>query len=248
MDDNKKINVVLAKGQSQAEVIIREGVAEQVLDPKPPVKINLNGTIGAPVEFLTRRRMETEQFNEKRAHVILNREEVSITLVFNENDEYNRGMVTGKLSYHPKFVEFGINSGKGWTPNKLGEFFKMNRSFFPDRDNNMALVSSLKGFEATVNTSIEKERKENGSVKDNYSAVVQSNLPPAFTVRLPIFKGTEAEDLEVEIYASVDGRDVSLSLVSPSANDLLEKKRNEVIDEQVAEIRKICPQIVIIEK
>lgn len=85
-------------------------------------------------------------------------------------------------------------------------------------------------------------------MKDNYSAVVQSNLPPAFTVRLPIFKGTEAEDLEVEIYASVDGRDVSLSLVSPSANDLLEKKRNEVIDEQVAEIRKICPQIVIIEK
>lgn len=146
MDDNKKINVVLAKGQTQAEVIIREGVAEQVLDTKPPVKINLNGTIGAPVEFLTRRRMETEQFNEKRAHVILNREEVSITLVFNENDEYNRGVVTGKLSCHHKFVEFGINSGKGWTPNKLGEFFKMNRAFFPDRDNNMALVSSLKGF------------------------------------------------------------------------------------------------------
>ena len=248
MEDNKKVVVNLPEGKSTAEVIIREGAAQKVLDPKAPVKINLQGVIGSPVEFLTQRSKESDQFNEKRAHVVVEREKVKVTLVFNENDEYTRGQVEGELSYHPKFLEFGINSGKGWTPNKLGEFFKMNRAFFPDREKNMELVSLLKSFEATVNSSIERERKENGSIKDNYSAVVQSNLPDTFTVKLPIFKGTQPEDLEVEIYASVDGRDVTLSLVSPSAVQILEEQRDKVIDEQVAAIRALCPGIVIIEK
>lgn len=246
--EDKKVVVNLPEGASTAELIIREGSAPQVLDPKPPVKINLQGVIGTPVEFLTQRSKESEQFNEKRAHVIVERENVEITLVFNENDEYTRGKVSGKLSYHPKFVEFGINAAKGWTPNKLGEFFKMNRAFFPDREKNMELVSKLKNFDATVSSKIEQERNENGSFKDNYGAVVQSNLPDAFTVKMPIFKGTPAETLEVEIYASVDGRDVTLSLVSPSALQILEEQRDKVIDEQVKLIRQLCPGIVIVEK
>lgn len=245
---DKKVVVNLPEGASTAEVIIREGSAPKVLDPQPPVKIILQGVIGTPVEFLTQRSKESDQFNEKRAHVIVERENVEITLVFNENDGYTRGKVSGKLSYHPKFVEFGINAAKGWTPNKLGEFFKMNRTFFPDREKNMELVSKLKNFDATVSSKIEQERNENGSFKDNYGAVVQSNLPDAFTVKLPIFKGTPAEILEVEIYASVDGRDVTLSLVSPSALQILEEQRDKVIDEQVKLIRQLCPGIVIVEK
>lgn len=248
MSEDKKVVVNLPEGEKTAEVIIREGEAPKVLDPKAPVKINLSGVIGSPVEFLRQRSKQAEQFDEKRAHVIVDREKVTVTLIFNENDEYTRGQVEGKLSYHPKFVEFGINSAKGWEPNKLGEFFKMNRAFFPDRDKNMQLVSLLKGFEAKIESNIERERKENGSVKDNYTKVVQSNLPEAFTVHLPIFKGQEAENLEVELYASVDGRDVTLSLVSPGACQLLEELRDKVIDEQVEQIRELCPGIVIIEK
>jgi len=248
MSEDKKVVVNLPEGAKTAEVIIREGEAPKVLNPKAPVKINLSGVIGTPVEYLTRRCKEADQFDVKRAHVIVSREDVKVTLIFNENDEYTRGQVEGKLSYHPKFVEFGINSAKGWEPNKLGEFFKMNRAFFPDREKNMQLVSLLKGFEAKIESSIERERRENGSYKDNYSKVVQSNLPDAFTVCLPIFKGQKAENLEVELYASVDGRDVTLSLVSPGACQLLEDLRDKVIDEQVDAIRELCPGIVIIEK
>lgn len=246
--EDKKVVVNLPEGASTAEVIIREGEAPKVLSPKPPVKIDLSGVIGSPVEYLTQRSKESDQFNEKRAHVIIDREKVTVTLIFNEDDEYKRGKVEGKLSFHPKFVEFGINSGKGWEPNKLGEFFKMNRAFFPDREKNMQLVTLLKNFEASVDSRIDRERRENGSVKDNYSAVVQSNLPDAFTVHLPIFRGQQAEDLEVEIYASVNGRDVTLSLVSPGACQLLEELRDKVIDEQVEQIRELCPGIVIVEK
>lgn len=45
----------------------------------------------------------------------------------------------------------------------------------------------------------------------------------------------------------MDGRDVSLSLVSAGANEAIEEYKNKVIDEQLDAIRKIAPDIVIIE-
>lgn len=55
MDENKKVVVNLPQGTTKAEITVREGAAYRVLDPKPPVKIDLSGVIGAPVEFLEKR-------------------------------------------------------------------------------------------------------------------------------------------------------------------------------------------------
>ena len=55
------------------------------------------------------------------------------------------------------------------------------------------------------------------------------------------------EEIEVEIYADVDGRDVSLTLVSAGANETIEEYKNKVIDEQIEAIKGIAPDIVIIE-
>lgn len=245
MEEDKKIVVNLPEGVT--ELTMREGAAMKLLDPKPPVKIDLAGVIGAPVEFLSKRVSEADQINPKRCHVLVDREKVSITLITAENDEYETGKVVGKLSQHPKFAEFGINSGKGWEPNELGQFFKMNRAFFPDKAANMKLVTDLKNFEANVATKIERQKSEKGDFKDNYSGVVMSNLPEAFTVQLPIFKGMPAETIEVEFYASVNGREVTLQLISPGACQLLEDLRNRVIDEQIERIRGLSPEIAIIE-
>lgn len=248
MDENKKVVVNIPEGTTQAEIIVREGEAAKVLDPKPPVKIDLSGVIGAPLGFLESRRYDSEQIDPMRCHVLVDREQVSITLITNENDEYKRGRIVGKLTTHPKFAEFGINAGKGWEPNELGQFFKMNRAFFPDKAASMKLVTELKNFDATVNSRIEKQKSEKGDFKDNYSGVVMSNLPEAFTLQIPIFKGMPAETIEVEFYASVNGRDVTLQLVSPGACQLLEDLRDRIIDAQVTGIQKLCPEMVIIEQ
>lgn len=165
MDENKKVVVNLPEGTTQAEIIVREGEAPAVLAPKPPVKIDLSGVIGAPVEFLELRRYDSEQINPLRCHVLVDREQVSITLITNEDDEYRRGRIVGKLTTHPKFSEFGINAGKGWEPNELGQFFKMNRAFFPDKTANMKLVTELKNFEATVNSKVEKQKWKRATSK-----------------------------------------------------------------------------------
>ena len=135
------------------EVIIREGAAPKVLDPKAPVKMNVNGTINAPFEYLTKR---IDCINQKECHIIVNREKITIELVVNEADEYTRGTIAGTLQYHPKFEEFGINAGKVWSPFDFAMFCKMNRAFFADKNANMSLVSACKNFTAKVNNQIER--------------------------------------------------------------------------------------------
>lgn len=243
---NEKLQINFAPGMAKAELVLREGVAPKELDPKAPVKTKLNGVIGAVVEYLTKR-INTGQFAQKDCHILVNRENIEITLIINEADEYKRGEIVGKLGYNPKFVEFGINGGKVWTPTELGMFIKMNRAFFADRAENMKLVSCLMNFTADVNNKIERAIAENGNRTDNFAQVVNSNLPDSFTIQMPIFKGMPAETIEVETFAQVNGREVTFVLLSPGAQATLEDLRDKVIDDEIAKIKEIAPEIAIIE-
>lgn len=245
--ETEKLQINLGQNVTKAEVIIREGAAVKELEPKAPLKTNISGTIGTVSEYL-RKRVKTGQFTEERSQLIVNREDITIKLIINEDDAYNTGDVKGKLQIHPKFAEFGINSGKVWTPTDLGMFFKMNRAFFVDRAENMKLVTTLMNFTASVNNTIERSVKENGNRTDNFAQVVNSNLPESFRLRIPIFKGMQSEDLEVETFAQINGREVNFMLLSPGANQTTEDLRDNVIDDQLAAIREIAPQIVIIEE
>ena len=214
------MNINLAPGMN--EIIIREGAAPKVLDPKAPVKMNINGTIGAPVEFL-KKRINAGQFEQKNCHIIVDREKITIELVVNESDEYTRGTIKGTLQFHPKFIEFGI------------------------KNVNMTLVSACKNFTATVNNAIERSIKENGDRTDNFAQVVNSNLPESFTLSIPVFKGGDKENLEVETFAKIDGRNVAFVLMSPGAEETLETLRDTAIDKELEAIKEIAPEIAIIE-
>lgn len=242
--ESEKMNFNLVPGTN--EITILQGVAPKPLDPKYPVKTNLKGVIGAVVEYLSKR-IDKGQFAQEDCHILVSREDVRIELVINEADEDTRGSVVGQLAYNPKFIEFGINSGKTWSPSELGMFIKMNRSFFTDRKMNMELVSTLMNFQATVNNKIERSVAENGSRTDNFAQVVNSNLPKSFNIVMPIFKGMQAETIEVETFAQIDGREVAFVLLSPGAQATLEELRDKVIDEQLSIIRSIAPDIAIIE-
>lgn len=206
----EKLQINLAPGMSTAEVVIREGEAIKQLDPKAPVKTEIVGTIGTILEYL-KKRVNAGQFKQTECFITVDRESVKMTLTINEADAYKRGTVVSKLQFNPQFVKFGINTDKVWTPADLGLFFKMNRTFFPDRKDNMELVSRLMNFNGTVNATIDRDIKMNGSRTDNFAQVVNSNLPESFTLRIPIFKGLPPETLEVETFAQIDGRDVHFS-------------------------------------
>lgn len=244
MSENK-INLVVPKDYNgkPIEVVLREGKAPVALDPKEPEILSITGTIDAPFRWLEKR---VELINQKSANIIVNRDNMGLALTIDETNYYQTE-ISGILQDSKEMQEFGINTEKKWEPIKLSQFFKMHRAFFKDKSENMMLVSTLKNFKAKVNQDIERSKEENGSKVDNYSQVVDSNLPKSFKLNIPLFKGFSCEEIEVEIYADVDGRDVSLSLVSAGANEAIEEYKNKVIDEQLKHIRLIAPDIVIIE-
>lgn len=244
MSENK-LNVVVPRNYNGTpiEVVLREGKAPIALDPKEPVPVNIVGTIDSPLRWLEKR---VGLIDQKQANITVNRDNMRISLVDRETDFYNNGII-GVLQLSKEMKEFGINTDNTWEPNKLSLFIKMHRAFFTDKSQNMQLVSILKNFKAKVNQGIERSKEENGSKVDNYSQVVDSNPPKSFKLNIPLFKGFACEEIEVEIYADVDGRDVSLSLVSAGANEAIEEYKNRVIDEQLDAIKEIAPDIVIIE-
>ena len=244
MSENK-LNVIVPKDYNGApiEVVLREGEAPVALDPKEPERVVINGTIDAPFRWLEKR---VELINQKATNIIVNRDKMGLALTIDETSYYQTE-INGILQASKEMVEFGINTEKKWEPIKLSKFIKMHRAFFTDKSQNMMLVSTLKNFKAKVNQDIERSKEENGSKVDNYSQVVDSNLPKSFKLNIPLFKGFAQEEIEIEIYADVDGRDVSLSLVSAGANEAIEEYKNKVIDEQLDAIRQIAPDLVIIE-
>jgi len=244
MSENK-VNLVVPKDYNGTpiEIVLREGQAPKALDPKEPVILNIAGTIDSISKFLAKR---INLIDQKSANIEVNRDEKKIYLTIDEKNYY-RSLIEGHLRASKEMEEFGINTGGVWEPVKLAQFFKMHRAFFPDKAVNMQLVSILKNFKAKVNQDIERSKEENGSKTDNFSQVVDSNLPKSFKLNIPLFKGFPCEEIEVEIYADVDGRDVSLSLVSAGANEAIEEYKNRVIDEELKKITEIAPDIVIIE-
>ena len=244
MSENK-LNLFVPKDYNGTpiEVIVREGKAAEQLPNREPKCVCVVGNIDTVSRWLEKK---VELIDQKRASVTVNRDEMTIIL-FDKDHDYYSDCVSGKLILSKEMFEFGINTGKTWEPSKLSQFIKMHRAFFRDKAANMTLVSTLKNFKAKVAQDIERSKEENGSRTDNYSQVVDSNLPKSFKLNIPLFKGFANEEIEVEIYADVDGRDVSLSLVSAGANEAIEEYKNRVIDEQIEAIRTIAPDIVILE-
>ena len=241
-NNENKFNITLAPGTEKAELIIRQLDEPNEIPVKAPLALSISGVIGSVKTFL-----ETRKIYVPKSHILVDRENMTITLIVNEDNHYEKCQIVGKVEVHPSFQAFGINTGKVWTPAKLGLFCKMNRAFFASREDNMRLVKELMNFNGKVNSNIETSLRENGSKTDNFVQVVESNIPAAFTLKIPIIKGGSVETLEIETFADIDGRDVSFTLLSPGANQAIEEIRNEVIDKEVEGIRGLNLGITIIE-
>lgn len=244
-EGNPTIIMHLEKGENTAKAMILHGQAPKQLDTLAPVKIDIKGIINAPLEFLKKRVGDIDQH---KAHILVCRDNLTITLIIAEDDAYLRGEVVGKLEFSKVFQSFGINTTKQWEPEQLGQFLKLNRTYFASRDENMNVVNALKTLEAKVNQTLQRETKENGNRTFSFRQAVDSNIPESFKLRIPVLNGNDPVEIDVETYASIDGSHVVISLQSPGANDIVEEVRNNLIGDIVDELREVAPEIVIIEQ
>ena len=145
----------------------------------------------------------------------------------------------------PDYINFGINTGNYKMPIEWAEFFKMNRAFFENRDEAMKIVTELKAFKAKVNKQVELEADMNkGDRRTLLNQAVDSNMPKSFNLKLPLFKGQQATVIEVETYFNAD--DLTATLVSAKAAELIEDTKREAIDKIVSVIIETAPTLAII--
>ena len=247
MEDSKPIaiNIEHYTGDKPIEVVYREGRASSVLDTKAPESISVCGVLSTPLDWLEKR---VDTIDQKKANILVEREKMTITLTVNESDHYTKNTITGTAQLSEIFKKFGINNPNvGWTPAKLGQFLRLNRSAFEDKETCMKLVSALKNFTAKAKAQIEKQHDPSGSRADVYRQEVESNLPKSFTVKIPIFAGPVKTTFDVEFDHYLTDGEVFLQLVSPGAQELMDEWRDNSIDKVLNEIRGIAPDIAILE-
>lgn len=233
----KDLNITVENGVKTVEVLIGSA-----LEPKQPEKVEIFGTLEAPLKWLEKRVSEIDQ---KKCHVIVNREDMSILLVIDEKDHYHTS-IEGKLQLHPAFLKFGINQGEYRTPIEMSELIKMNRSYFENRQEAMELVSLLRNFKAKIDKEVEADidlRK--GDRRVLVAQKIDSNLPEAFNINVPIFKGQKPKTIECETYFNPN--DLTCTLVSPEANDITEEIKDGEIDKIISSIAEVAPDIAIVE-
>ena len=233
-------NIHLKVETPTGEVVIREGKALPAVEPRV---VNILGTLETPLEYLKKR---VELIEQPNCIITVDREQMLIVLVVGEHNHYC-DTIGGKLTLHPDFVRFGINSGKYRTTLEMAEFIKMNRAHFENRQTAMELAHTLYTFKATIEKEVEKIHNPVKGDRRNLTALtITGNAPQSFDVFIPLFKGTAKRIIEVEVYFNPD--DLTCTLVSPAANEMAEDFKNSAIDDVVKQIRDLAPDIVIVEQ
>ncbi len=233
---------LLESTAAEQVLVIRHDEPLKVLPIYEPVKFTADGVIDTAYRYLKKR---VNLIDQLQTTVLVDREKMSINLHSNEKDHYG-DKVGGKLSVHPDFIKFTINSGELMKPEKLGDFLRMNRFVFENKTEALKLVTLLKGFTANVNKIVEEKVTSNGDRRKIMDQTVEHNLPPAFYINLPLFKGQAPQRIEVEIV--IDSQTLDCRLESPEAQEFMDKVKNEAIDEQIGLIQDVAPNVLIIEK
>lgn len=243
--ESQKIEVNLPEGQNTLTLL--QGAAPKQLDVKEPIKTDIKGTIYAPLNWLDKRAKDIDQH---KAHIIVNRDKLEILLIFNEDNPYTQGMVDGKVEYSEIYKKLGINDySKGWLPETLGQFLKLNRSYFVSREENMKVVSALKSFDIHASQNTARTMNEKGDRSAKFQQTVKdSNIPESFKLKIPVFSGGDYQEIIVETFVAIDGADVLVHLQSAGANDIVEEAKANIIDDVISKIRDIAPAIAIIEQ
>lgn len=224
---------------------LEQELAEHKATIKGKIKVKVSGVISTPFDWLEKR---IDTVDQKKANILVDREKMTITLTVNEDDEYKKGVLSGSVEFSDSYLKLGINNPEAaFAPAKLGQLLRLNRGIFADKEECMRLVSVLKNFVANAKAEIQKQKDPSGSTADVYRCQVESNLPKSFTVNIPIFKGTAKQAIEVEFDHYLVNGEVLLQLVSPGANEVAEEYRDMCLDEVLAKIKNIAPDIAIME-
>lgn len=221
------------------DIVIRFGDALPLKEPKA---VSIHGTIDAPARWVEKRKDDIVSAD---AHVLVDRDRMTITLNTDENSAY-MDQIVGTLTLSTEMQEFGINTGEYMSCFDMADRIKQLRTYFETQQEAMKLVTELRNFKAKIDKELELNDDKRGNQMIFKAQTVESNLPKSFKVNMPIFKGTDKRTFEVEV--EINPNDLSCTLVSPDAHDIVVQERDSQMDGVLVRIAEAAPNIVIIEQ
>ena len=131
-----------------------------------------------------------------------------------------------------------------YTPEQLANKLKLLRSLFVSNLDHASICSTLRNIKAKVSADVEKLDDRKGNVERNFRQVVESNMPDAIKLNIPLLEGEPAIEIEVNVVLEVNGgSDIRCYLESIDAADLIESQFERRVSEEVAEIEKFVTVI-----
>jgi hypothetical protein len=215
----------------QGNVLVSEYTAKG-LDEKAPKSININGTLGAPHQFLIGKK---SLFKDTEIHLLIFKAEGKLTLKMNDDDPYQTHEVTGTLHRDSVLEMFKLNTEHRWTISAIVKFIRTMRYYFADKDDHAKLLDSLQKWSVKVDTVIKQHNDNSGnSLIMLERKVGELDMVKSFNIEVPIFQGYEKKRFKVEIGFDPKNTSVDLFLISDELIELEIGEREKLIDAEVA--------------
>lgn len=226
-------------------LIIREGTA---LPQVAPNKITIIGDIKTVSSFINKRKSAgvvagLQQIDKDLAVVEVDKNKKTITLSLNPSDHFGT-IITAKLDPNPDLEKFGINKNVQFSQKELVQLLKFSRLYFEDFGQHGTLLRAYQAFTAKTYTNLAGEQDNRGNKNFAFDKKVETGLPTAFVMNLPLFKGQAPKRFMVEICLDVTDSAASFWFESVELAELTELDGEIILQEEL----KSCADYVVIWK
>lgn len=205
MDKQLQVHVTPKDG-----VVVIEHRTGEALKLRDPNKIAIKGDLEAPRTFFNCR---TKQFpvDTTYCHCTATTSQLTIELV-GDDRQVDRIVVTGCGKANPDMDSFAFGQDSGHTIEQLVKILRRKRHMFPDPERFQALLKSLTGFKAKIDTTIEEAKGADGSVKKLLEKSVKSDIPESFNIEIQPYLGGPKATILVETEVTAHANHVTVAL------------------------------------
>lgn len=209
-------------------LIVREGQAPEVIEQ---CSVDVKGNINAPATWFNARKENIDLAN---CHVIVNKGDMSITLVIDENMTVNK-TVSGKIKLDPYFSEFKINGESFSSPEALGDLIRRRQKFLSGSETEKAqIVANLRNWSIKIDKTMEKNVGDNkGNGKRFFQEQhVKDNLPDSFTIEMPIFEDGKTHKFLVDLIFNITDSSARITLESLEIEDIFKEELDQILEKE----------------
>lgn len=248
MADEKNFNFNVSNEAGEPvkiELVQRTGTAAKIYEKK---RFTLKVLILALWEWVSKRNFPTP-VQENPGVIIFSKDldNPFIKFVENPNDELSTEL-EAELQINEDLTSFGINTGLRFSQREMENLVRQKAHCFPDLTTAKEIIEKMRNFDVRYEQQVQRTDDRRGNTEDAVKSAIKfakGELPPSLTIVLPLYYGTSAETVTMEI--EVDKGRNNLPEFSFYSLDLELKKKSVVESAIDGEVAKFKDQFPVLE-